>query len=85
MLFRSPRDKGDYAAAFPEATVLDKNMPSEAMNLVMPFRFARALTVASQSLKTLTCADEKLMLTLEESLGTEARDAFRQRMIEGQG
>lgn len=80
-----PRDKGDYAAAFPEATVLDKNMPSEAMNLVMPFRFARALTVASQSLKTLTCADEKLMLTLEESLGTEARDAFRQRMIEGQG
>lgn len=80
-----PRDLGDYAAAFPTATVLDKNMPSEAMNLVMPFRFARALTVASQSLSTLTCADEKLMLTLEESLGAEARDAFRQRMIEGQG
>ena len=79
-----PRDEADYGAAFPDAVVLDKNMPSEILNVVFPFRFKRALTVASQSFGTLTCVDEKLLLSLEEAIGADTDEAFHQRMLKRQ-
>ena len=79
-----PRDKTDYAAAFPDAVILDKNMPSEVMNIAFPFRFARAVTISSYALSTLTCAEEKLMLEMDDYLGAGAWDAYTKRMLQKQ-
>ena len=62
-----PRDTTDYAALFPEATVLERTMPSEVLNFCLPFHFARAVTVQSFVLRGFTAADEKILLTLEEA------------------
>lgn len=79
-----PRDDADYAAAFPNAVILDKNMPSEVLNIAFPFRFDRAVTIGSNALSTLTCAEEKLMLEISDYLGADAWEAYQKRMLQGQ-
>lgn len=74
-----PRDEADYAAAFPDAVVLDKTMPSEVLNVAFPFRFARAVTVGSSALNTLTCADEKLLLPESDYISEEAQADYCRR------
>ena len=63
-----PRDATDYAAAFPDAVVLERTMPSEVLNFALPFRFRRAVTVESTVLKAFRAADEKVTLPLEDAL-----------------
>lgn len=63
-----PRDATDYAALFPNATILERTMPSEVLNFALPFRFARAVTVESTVLNGLEVADEKLELSLAQAL-----------------
>lgn len=77
-----PRDDADYAAAFPDAIILDKNMPSEVLNIAFPFRFDRAVTIGSASLNTLTCAEEKRMLEMADYLGADAWEAYQKRMLQ---
>ena len=67
-----PRDNVNYSTAFPDAIILDKNMPSEVLNIAFPFRFCRAVTTGSSALNTLTCADEKISLPDEEYVGADA-------------
>lgn len=75
-----PRDNVNYAAAFPDAVILDKNMPSEVLNIAFPFRFVRAVTTGSSALNTLTCADERLSLPDEEYVGSDAdAECFRRQ------
>lgn len=74
-----PRDEADYAAAFPKAVILDKNMPSEVLNVAFPFRFARAVTVGSSALNTLSCADEKLLLPESDYISEEAQAEYCRR------
>ena len=62
-----PRDTTDYKALFPDATVLERTMPSEVLNFCLPFHFARAVTVQSFVLRGFTAADEKIHLTLDEA------------------
>lgn len=62
-----PRDMTDYKALFPDATVLERTMPSEVLNFCLPFHFARAVTVQSFVLRGFTAADEKIHLTLDEA------------------
>ena len=62
-----PRDTTDYKALFPDATVLERTMPSEVLNFCLPFHFARAVTVQSFVLRGFTAADEKILLTLDEA------------------
>lgn len=76
-----PRDGFDYAAAFPGAVILDRYMPSEVLNLAFPFRFARAVTVGSSALSTLTCADEKLMLPESDYLAPGAEQEYIDRQF----
>lgn len=80
-----PRDAVEYGGAFPDAILLDKNMPSEVLNVAFPFRFARAVTVGSTALNTLTCADEKLMLPQEEFLAPGAAEDYMRRMLRSEG
>lgn len=74
-----PRDDADYAAAFPGAVVLDKNMPSEVLNVAFPFRFERAVTIGSSALNTLTCAEEKLLLPESDYISAEAQAEYCRR------
>lgn len=62
-----PRDTTDYKALFPDATVLERTMPSEVLNFCLPFHFARAVTVQSFVLRGFTAAEEKIHLTLDEA------------------
>ena len=39
-----PRDSTDYTAAFPEAVILDKNMPSEMLRYALPVDVKSALS-----------------------------------------
>jgi len=64
-----PRDGTDYQALFPEATVLDRRMPSEVLNFCLPFRFKRAVTVQSFVLRGFTAAEETVYLSLEQAKG----------------
>ena len=62
-----PRRDGLQGAASPNATVLERTMPSEVLNSCLPFRVARAVTVQSFVLRGFTAADEKILLTLDEA------------------
>ena len=60
-----PRDTFDYKEAFPDATVLEKNVPMEVMNYDDSVRFERAVTVTSSVIQNIKNADEKILLGRE--------------------
>jgi len=60
-----PRDTFDYKEAFPDATVLEKNVPMEVMNYDDSVRFDRAVTVTSSVIQNIKNADEKILLGRE--------------------
>lgn len=62
-----PRDETDYAALFPDATILDRTMPSEVLNFCLPGKFKRAVTVQSWVLRGFEAAEETVFLTLDEA------------------
>lgn len=62
-----PRDETDYQALFPQATVLDRKMPSEVLNFCLPGRFRRAVTVQSWVLRGFTAAEENVFWSLEDA------------------
>lgn len=55
-----PRDDTDYAAAFPWAVVLDKNMPVEMFD-IMGIRFRRAAALSFSTVNKLECAAEMIV------------------------
>lgn len=57
-----PRDSLDYRKFFPDARVMEKNIPMEVLNFDEHFRVFRAVTVSSSAVEGLTCAQEKIYL-----------------------
>ena len=70
-----PRDDTDYTALFPEATVLDRTMPSEVLNFCLPGKFRRAVTVQSWVLRGFTAAEENIFLSLDEGKALASQSA----------
>ena len=60
-----PRDTVDYGKYFPEATVLEKNMPMEILNFDESITFDTAVTVTSSVINGLTRVDKKVTLGAE--------------------
>ncbi len=52
-----PRDLTDYSAAFPEAVILDKNMPVEVMDLLLSISFKISLVSEFSSVVKLKCVE----------------------------
>lgn len=57
-----PRDTMDYRRYFPQAQILEKNVPMEVLNFDEEFRIFRAVTVTSSAVQGIRCAQEKLYL-----------------------
>lgn len=57
-----PRDTLDYRRFFPDAAVMEKNIPMEILNFNPDFWFARAVTVTSSAIFGIRCVGEKLSL-----------------------
>lgn len=57
-----PRDSLDYRKFFPDARVMEKNIPMEVLNFDERFRVFRAITVSSSAVEGLTCVQEKIYL-----------------------
>lgn len=70
-----PRDDTDYTALFPEATVLERTMPSEVLNFCLPGKFRRAVTVQSWVLRGFTAAQENIFVSLEDAKALAAQSA----------
>ncbi|MBR6403096.1 MAG: glycosyltransferase [Eubacterium sp.] len=66
-----PRDDLNYSEYFPEAVVIEKNMPMEVLNFDERVNFDIAVTVTSSVIRGLKYADKK------KYLGTEYLDLFR--------
>lgn len=60
-----PRDSMDYRKYFPDAEVMEKNIPMEILNFDENFRISRAVTVTSSVIQGLSCVDEKIYLGAE--------------------
>ena len=73
MIKAHPRDDMDYGRLFPEATVIEKNMPMEVMNFDETICFEKAITVTSSAVNGLKYAKEKIYL------GAEYLQSFKER------
>lgn len=70
-----PRDDTDYTALFPDATVLERTMPSEVLNFCLPGKFRRAVTVQSWVLRGFTAAQENIFVSLDDAKALVAQTA----------
>lgn len=60
-----PRDNLDYRKYFPEAKIIEKNIPMEVLNFCSGFQISKAVTVTSSVLQGIRCAGEKVYLGAE--------------------
>ncbi len=63
-----PRDTLDYSGTFPEAVILDKNMPAEVLSLA-GVRFGRAIALSSTTLRSVPFAESIASVDVRELLG----------------
>ena len=57
-----PRDDLDYGLYFPEAVIIEKNMPMEVLNFDESVHFDTAVTVTSSAIKGVRFVDKKIYL-----------------------
>lgn len=60
-----PRDTADYSAEFPDAVVLDKNMPVEMLELKRQVHFRTAFALDFSTVSRLKCADSMTIVSRE--------------------
>lgn len=62
-----PRDNADYRAAFPNAVILDRNMPIEALLLGEEKRFKAAVMFSVSTISGLDCAEQMIVTDFDDS------------------
>lgn len=70
-----PHDKVDYKSEFPETIVLPACFPIEILRYVPGIHFAKAYSIISTAMKSLSFVDEKI------NLGVEFWDAYEPREL----